>query len=88
MGSSNLTKPAFNEPNNGFNIEADILLIVNEDKLINHFNLEENTNENPLSQIVARINNDYNQANIDDRIQAISDEFLEGDFLEEYNDFE
>jgi hypothetical protein len=39
IGSSNMSRPAYGEPNHYFNIEADILLLANEPKLINHFNL-------------------------------------------------
>ena len=88
IGSSNMSRPAFDEPYRFFNIEADILLLANESKLKNHFNLEETANQNPLSQIVADLSPGVDQANLESRIRAISDEFFNGDLLEEYNDFE
>lgn len=84
LGSSNLTRPAFCEPYTNFNVEADILLLVNEQKLINSFNIQENSSQHPLSEIIANLSNEYNQANIEERIQAINDNFFENNLLEEY----
>lgn len=84
LGSSNLTRPAFNELYANFNVEADILLLIDEQKLIDSFNIQENSNQNPLSQIVTDLSEKYDQANIEDRIQAINDNFLENNLLEEY----
>lgn len=85
LGSSNLTRPAFCEPNVNFNVEADILLLVNEQELINSFNIQENSSQHPLSEIIANLSNEYNQANIEERIQAINDNFFENNLLEEYH---
>gem|GEM_PF-4156382 len=88
LGSSNISRPAFGEPFADFNYEADIFLLANEPKLESHFNLNDTASQNPLSQIIAELRPEIKQANLEERIQSIANEFLEGGFLEEYFDFE
>jgi HKD family nuclease len=84
LGSSNMTRPAFGESNSSFNIEADILLLANELKLRNHFNIEETSSQNPLSQIVAQLDTNIDQANTEQRIIAIYNTLINDVSLQVY----
>lgn len=87
IGSSNITRPAYSDSYTTFNVECDTTLLVNEKKIIKHFNLEEFTNEDPLSPIIAKLDDNYTQANLLERLQAVTNEVLSNDSLEQYTDF-
>ncbi|QOG03467.1 restriction endonuclease PLD domain-containing protein [Flavobacterium sp. MDT1-60] len=88
IGSSNFTAPAYSENHNTYNVECDIILLLKEKQLENHFNLQSFvTADNPLSPIIANIDFDFNQPDLLERLQAINRELMDGENLEEYTDF-
>jgi phosphatidylserine/phosphatidylglycerophosphate/cardiolipin synthase-like enzyme len=83
VGSSNLTRPAFEENYNKFNFECDVVLFPDKEAAT-FSNKSDSNNDSPFAPIVAELARGVSQANELSRIEALYKEVLDLDDLEEF----